>query len=871
MDNDLDTETASGVRYGWVGLVFLLGVLLASPGFPEPEDARLWVRKDSYGDFAIVAGESPSETVSFAASELQRFWERSTGYLPAITAAPIPGKVTIWLGHDGNPHVSGDDVADLGNDGLLIRTNDSVAGNRRSNLRRRIRDGQYRESTWLVITGKTDRGTLYGVYEFLREYLGVRWFSPDVIHIAPQPDFLPEIDHRYVPPFAYRDVSARVFTHAPGFAAIHGLNGMWSGVPARLGGHVGYVGGKSAFGHTFHHFVSPGEYFDAHPEYFSEVDGVRVRDSQLCLTNPDVLAITIGKVLAMLRRSPPSDRIVSVSQMDRGLWCTCDTCRAVDKAERSHSGSIVRFVNRVAEAIEGEFPGAFVDTFAYVYSRRPPKRVKPRDNVIVRLCAIEADYSTPLSDPTSERNSAFAQDLRGWGKITKNLYVWDYTLNWHSHLGPHPNLPVLQPNALFFADAGVSGVYEQASPVSPHTDFEHLKAYILARCLWNPTVDWRVLRDEFLPSFYGAAAPFIREYLELLAKRVGGDDVILTMANTMEWMDYDMVVAAQDIFRRALEATPEGAHRARLRRAQLPVLYAALVCPPKVKIGASEYLLTRPQSLTFDEFWETLKQYGVTHYTDYPIEAFRKAMDGQTPPRRQRIRFEVLANERISAWVVPSMEGMLARLHDKRTGVEAVPRYEDILARPRRPSAWNQANYAAGAESVSTLPYSVVERGGHTLALEAVLPNGLAERRRFSLDGERGALRVTMEYTNPSNTALSIPSVSLAPYAVAEDSPRRIWIRNGKRWKRRKVSEDGSVPISLGDSGERGSVEWAVRVAGGAYIVNRAAAAGIQGLRTTFYQFQGEDFAEAWLALAPVQPDETRTVILEMRSSTTLD
>ncbi len=849
-----------------LSVVLALSAVRALPVSADPpgrKSAGAWIPKGRYGDIAIVTGESPSETEAFAASEFQRIWERSTGHRPELAEVSISGRVNILLGRSGNPRLSKEEVLGLGVDGLLIRTQDFTTWTRRSSIRRSFREALPIESKRLVVTGNADRGTLYAVYEFMREYMGVRWFAPDLVRIPPPPEFLPEIDHRYVPPFTYRDVSARVFVESPRFAAIHGVNGMWSAVPDEMGGHMGYAGGKPYFGHTFHHFVSPAQYFDEHPEYFSKVGGVRVRDSQLCLTNPDVLAITVEKALVMLREAGANDRIISVTQMDRGLWCACENCRAVDKAEGSQSGSIIHFVNRVAEAIEGEFPDAYVDTFAYVYSRKPPKRVKPRDNVIVRLCAIEADYSTPLSNPSSERNSAFAKDVWGWAKITKNLYVWDYTLNWHSHLGPHPNVPVLQPNAKFFADAGVSGVYEQASPVSPHTDFEHLKGYILARSLWNPTVDWRELWAEFVSAYYGPAAPFISEYLELLEERVGGDDVILTMANSMQWMDYDTVVKALDIFRRAAEATPSKPFRARLLRARLPVYYAALVCPPKVTVRDSSYLLVRPPTRSFDQFWEMLKRYGITHYNDYPIEVFWEALGGETPPRRQRIRFEMLESDRYTAWMIPSMGGMLARINDKQAGVEIVPSHEDILRRPRKPRAWNQANYAAGTAPEQPGQYMVVERSNATLALETVHLNGLIERRVFSLVSESGAMRVSMEYTNESDTALSIPSISLTPHAVAESAPRRVWVRDGKRWRRTKLQED-EVWIPLRDEGERGWIEWAIRTRDGAYIINRATTTGIQGLHLTYYRVQGDFFGEVWPALAPLHPGESRTVVVEM-------
>lgn len=59
------------------------------------------------------------------------------------------------------------------------------------------------------------------------------------------------------------------------------------------------------------------EFFRTHPEYLSEIDGVR-RDgrTQLCLTTPDVARIVTERLLAAIRKDP-GGRIVSVSQNDR--------------------------------------------------------------------------------------------------------------------------------------------------------------------------------------------------------------------------------------------------------------------------------------------------------------------------------------------------------------------------------------------------------------------------------------------------------------------------------------------------------------------------------------------------------------------------
>lgn len=621
------------------GLTWALRALMvaALAGVLEARAETPWATQEDYADFHVVLREDASNAERYAAHEFRHYWKRCTGHDTTVSAGRIAGKINVRI---GGTTLSAEELAGLGGDGVLLRTvvkrgyprTRTFYGKRRSRVPFEVRS--------LIIGGGPARGALYGVYQFFEDYMGVRWLTPGFTYVPEAPESLPEIDFRHAPPFYYRDVSYRAFVDNPGFAAVHRLNGFWSGVPPEMGGHHGYARGRPGYGHTFYYYVNPDWYYDEHPEYFSEIDGERVRDSQLCLTNPDVLAIMIARVTELLRESPPHERIVSVSQMDtpgRASHCTCTACSALDRREGGPSGSLIHFVNQVAAAIEDEFPDAYIDTFAYMYTRNPPRRVRPRDNVIVRLCSIECDFSKPIRARKSPRNRAFKRDIRGWRKITQNLFVWDYTQNWYSHQGPHPNFHVLQPNARFYAKNGVSGLFEQASPFSPHSDYEFLKGYILAHSLWDPKTDWRELYDEFIHLYYAEGGPFVREYIDLITQKVRHDKVILTFINEMQWMDYDTVVAAQEIFKRAFAAAQSDTIRERLNYAYLPVQYAALVCPPKVQHTETADILTRPPSQTFDEYWQMLKDYGVTHLHDHPIDHFRTRLDGKTPPRREEI------------------------------------------------------------------------------------------------------------------------------------------------------------------------------------------------------------------------------------------
>eukprot|EP01043_Picozoa_sp_COSAG02_P013488 COSAG02_NODE_540_length_20599_cov_14.046339_10_plen_121_part_00 len=85
-------------------------------------------------------------------------------------------------------------------------------------------------------------------------------------------------------------------------------------------------------------------------------------------------------------------------------------------------------MNQIAEAIEPEFPNVMVQTLAYEWSRFPPREARPRKNVIIELCDIEANFGSPLSDPS---NVGFQQVIGGWSVLTNGsehgkLHIWNY-------------------------------------------------------------------------------------------------------------------------------------------------------------------------------------------------------------------------------------------------------------------------------------------------------------------------------------------------------------------------------------------------------------------------------------------------------------
>ena len=224
-------------------------------------------------------------------------------------------------------------------------------------------------------------------------------------------------------------------------------------------------------------------------------------------------------MLARIRKDPGA-KFYGVSQNDWYNFCECEKCAAIDKEEESHAGTMVRFVNAIAEAVEKEFPNAVIETLAYQYTRRPPKKTRLRHNVMPCLCTIECDFTRPIPENPYGENVRFMADINGWKTQTSQLYVWDYTTEFQDFALPFPNVYALQGNIKFFRENNVKELFEQGDQCGRHGAFAELKAWLLAKFMWNPDQPIEPLLDDFFAGYYGKAAPFVREYFEEVHRRM---------------------------------------------------------------------------------------------------------------------------------------------------------------------------------------------------------------------------------------------------------------------------------------------------------------------------------------------------------------
>ncbi len=506
--------------------------------------------------YDIVIPDQASSSERTAALELSMYLGRVTGDRFAVVeesnrAADRKG---IFVGQCEYTRKTGRvDYAKLGLEGIRI----------------------FADNGHLVLTGDR-RGVLYAVYEFLERYTGCRWFAEECIVVPKMKKLeLPAVDLTYIPPLEYRDTDYLCIYSQPRLIVANRLNGSYAfrRIRNEWGGAYQYKG----FVHTFNQLVPPEKYGKEHPEYFSEINGKRKTEgrTQLCLTNPDVLAIVIREVKNRLREAP--DAIVSISQNDWREYCCCKSCTELAEKEGSQSGPLIHFVNAVARAVRDEYPHAIIDTLAYQYTRKPPLHVKAEPNVVIRLCSIECCFAHSFEDDPF--NESFVRDLENWGKCCSRLHFWDYIINYRCPVSPFPNFRVIAPNIRFLEKHSVTGIYEEANYFSRGGEFEQLRAYITARCLWDPSYDVEMGIMEFTDAYYGKAAPAIRKYIDLMHDHVtNAKDRHMRIWDRPEgYLDKAVLDKAMPLFAEAQAAVADDpVLLKRVEMALMPVLFVRL-------------------------------------------------------------------------------------------------------------------------------------------------------------------------------------------------------------------------------------------------------------------------------------------------------
>lgn len=531
--------------------------------------------------YRIVVGKDASESEKWAATELQKSLMKISGanFVVDNDDSEITDHEIIIGYNKHSKKLLGSDFsqADVLDESFLYK-------NVKSNI---------------ILAGGKQRGTMYAVFSFLENTFGVRWYTPEVTVTPSRKNFAFDyLNHQEKPSLQVRnDFYYEAFD--PTWAAHNKINGAM-GFREQHGDIEGYWAV-----HTFYRFMPPSEFYDEHPEYYSLIDGKRIHDhAQLCLTNPDVLEIITERLKKAMRENP-SNLIYSVSQNDWRNPCQCDNCSAIVKIEGSEAGVMVWFVNQVADNVKEEFPNKYVGTLAYQYTRKPPEKIKPKENVVIRLCSIECCFAHDFK--SCPENQAFLNDLEEWASISPHLYIWDYVVNFSHYTMPYPNFNVLQSNIKTFRDNNSIGIMEQAAYQSRGGEFAELRAYVISKILWNAECDVNLVIDDFIYGYYGRSGQYVREYLDFLHDQITPDTHIHLGLDPNDKIFSDKFIQEADkIFDQAEVVAGSDVMKERVELARLPLMYLKCKRNPVV----SKY------DGTFDRLNKIVEREGITHFAE---------------------------------------------------------------------------------------------------------------------------------------------------------------------------------------------------------------------------------------------------------------
>ncbi len=546
-----------------------------------------WLFRSGKSKYQIVVSAEASTSEQTAARELQQYIEQMSGVQLPITSDLKASRRSIFVGYNERvAALTGAQQPEANDESFTYRT----IGHD------------------LLIWGGSGRGTMYGVFTFLERELGIHWLTPKCTVVPTLKEWkLPRLDHSESPFIGYRYSNYFVASGVPEWSAHTRENMKWSPATSNYGNIEAYWGA-----HTMEWLVPAKEFFDSHPEYFCLRDGKRYGGyGQLCLSNPDVLEICKTR-LAQRMRENPQYRIYSLSQNDNFQFCQCEKCAAIEEQYGGHAGIIVWFVNQVADAVRDEFPDKYVGTFAYQYSRQPPTGIKPRENVVIRLCSIECCFAHPL-DAGCPQNEAFMRDLKGWAELAPHLFIWDYIVDYAQYMAPWPNFQVLGPNIKVFGKHKAIGIFEEAQYQSAGAEFDEMKAWTVNQLLWNPEQNVDSLVNIFINGYYGKAAPRIKDYYDLCQSLVKPDiHYGIYIRENHEIYSDEFIQKAFAILREALDVAETDEIRERVDRVRMQPLY--LHC-----------MRHKAESLkdgTWADLLRLMKQYKAMHREGHPQDKF---------------------------------------------------------------------------------------------------------------------------------------------------------------------------------------------------------------------------------------------------------
>ena len=399
------------------------------------------------------------------------------------------------------------------------------------------------EGDTVFIAGARDRGTLYGVYEFLTKFAGVKFIASDCIYIPKGQDlYIDGLDITEIPDIAIRSYWSGLTKIDPLYCAQQRIVDMSSLSSPQYG--YGVFRDFYMDGHNTLKLSDAKKNFADHPECFAEIKGER-QPLDICWTSgiteegklDETKEFSMAKFLLeglkkVIKSAHKECTMFFVGQEDsQDYICSCEACTKIKDKYGAISAAEVRMLNVLAEEInkwsKTEFDGREIELcfFAYVYSENPPVKLDSEGNYYavddqvmlddrVYVMIAPASKGNHIYSYTDERQLAWNKFMfEGWSVVTDHINVFDYTTNFNNFLMYHPNISTFKDNIEFFISKNVYCLMAEAEDYDTELWTIELKTYIYSKLMWDVSLNVNELLEEYCRYYYGIVADDVLNYI----------------------------------------------------------------------------------------------------------------------------------------------------------------------------------------------------------------------------------------------------------------------------------------------------------------------------------------------------------------------
>lgn len=554
-----DTEAADVNCDGKVNAKDLLAIMRHFVGAEALEEAfpftyedgtvgRIRIGENNIRDYTIVVTNTENANMVFAAEELSKYVKMATNIeLPIATEMPEGNKLIVL-----REEVDGA----LGNDGFSITVREGV----------------------LTILGGAMRGTMYGVYELLEDYFGYSFLGRGETYLDEAATVaVPEgVTDTQIPDTLYRNINIDCYGSEYAYHSV--IKRKLSGATRAsniLNAEYGY--GITRTGPNAHSL----DYFA--PMYYEEWGRHCLSDWDLERDEEyyDIYDECIDNMCALLDSKIANGGVIGkditeiscayAPTSDESSFCLCAYCRKVYKAEGTHAGVLIDFVNAVNKEMQERYPGIRVITNAYGATRVPPKERSLDEGIVLLYCwngcvnhKIEDDCCDGGIDFAGAHmgNNSIEQDYYlQWIEHCSATYIWYYPVNIYYTLAPLSNMFNIYHDMQWFIEHKAVGFYVKGD--TSDRAFDDMKCYLISEMMWDKDIteeEYVDLIKNYLRHNFGAGWEYVLEYLYMLEESGNSMGCYMTeYSHPMEMYDREYWIENFDKMLGLMESAYEAA------------------------------------------------------------------------------------------------------------------------------------------------------------------------------------------------------------------------------------------------------------------------------------------------------------------------